>query len=34
MQPKAILAGEGGLPTAPCVFVPGKFGKGLSFYKP
>lgn len=33
-QPKAILVGEGGLPTPPCVFVEGKFGKGLSFFKP
>jgi len=33
-KPRVIMVGSGGKPSAPCVFVEGKFGKGLSFYKP
>lgn len=31
-RPIAIFNGEGGLPSAHCRFVEGKFGKGLAFY--
>jgi hypothetical protein len=33
-KPKVLLNGEGGKVSAGCVFVDGKFGKGLSLYKP
>lgn len=33
-HPAFLLSGEGALPTAPCQFVPGKYGTALSFYKP
>lgn len=31
-KPHVIANGSGGLPSAQCRFVPGKFGKGLAFY--
>lgn len=33
-RPRTIMVGEGGLVTAPSVFVTGKFGKALAFGKP
>lgn len=33
-QPRIIMAGEGGIVTAPSVFVAGKFENGWSFWKP
>lgn len=32
-KPSVIFNGAGGTATAPCTFVPGKFGKGLAFFK-
>ena len=32
-KPSVIFNGAGGLASAPCCFVQGKFGKGLAFYK-
>lgn len=32
-KPAAISFGEGGCPSAACEFVPGKFGKGLAFFR-
>lgn len=32
-RPIVILAGEGGLPTATCALVPGKYGKGLALFR-
>jgi hypothetical protein len=31
-KPSVIANGNGGLPSAQCRFVPGKFGKGLAFF--
>ena len=33
-QPTVIWAGPGGLPSRECRFVPGKYGRGLSFFTP
>lgn len=32
-HPSVMLSGEGGVPSAQCQFVDGKFGKGLAFYR-
>lgn len=31
-KPVVIANGNGGLPSSPCRFVPGKFGRGLAFF--